>query len=84
MSGSFTGVQLDPRVAPATLAGVIGEQVGEGRVDQAGVARAGAVVDQAGDDLDAELAQTLEPPVVPGEVELGSELSGATVSHTIG
>jgi hypothetical protein len=50
-------VVLDPGIAARHGAGVLGQLLGESRVDQAGVARAGTVVDQADDRRDAQVLE---------------------------
>ena len=54
-----------PGVACRDFAGVAGEQLGELVVEEACVARPAAVVDQAGDGLNIELAQSLQTLVGP-------------------
>ena len=78
------GVVLEPGVARRDRAGVFGQLFGKVRVDQAGVARTAAVVDQAGDRGDAGIAQRVEALVRPGPVGLFDAVrGGALPDHRI-
>jgi hypothetical protein len=61
-------VVLDPGVAPGYRAGVLGELFGEGRIDQARMFRAAAMMDQSDDGGDAEALQRGQAGVGPGPV----------------
>jgi hypothetical protein len=58
-------VVLDPRIAGGHGAGVLGQLVGEGGIDEARVTGAAAVVDQPDDRVDPEVAQRRQPFVGP-------------------
>ncbi len=64
------GPHLDPRIALGDPGGIIGQLRREVRIEQVGVARARAVMEEAADHLDAALAKHGEPVVGPGEIEL--------------
>ncbi len=58
-------VVLDPRITGGHGAGVFCQLVGEGGIDEARVTGAAAVVDQADDRVDPEIAQRRQPFVGP-------------------
>jgi hypothetical protein len=74
---------LDPGIAVGDAGGVIGELLREIGIEQAGVARAGAMVEQPADDFDAALPQHRQP-LVAHEKSSFSGLSGAMLSQRIG
>src|SRR5438309_9436230 len=61
---------FDPRITARDTGGVVCQEVRKIGLEQVRVARSGAVMDEARDDLDAALAQMLEAFVVPREIEL--------------
>ena len=70
------GPVVDPRVPLRRCGCVIGEERHEVVGDQAGIARAAAVVDEAGDRAHAEVADLGEPRVAPGPVAVIRRVRG--------
>ena len=78
------GVVLEPWIARGDGAGIVGQALGKARIDQARVARAAAVVDQAGDRGDAGVAQRIEALVGPAPVgALEAVGRGALPQHRV-
>src|SRR3954470_23194995 len=71
------GVPLEPGIAARHRAGVAGEAGRKGVADQTCFPRSAAVVHEAGNRRDAELAQTVEALVAPGPVRSLERLGGS-------
>jgi hypothetical protein len=64
------GPHLDPGVTVGDARGIIGQLLREIGVEQLGIKRARAVMDEAANHVDAALAEHRQPVVGPGEIEL--------------
>jgi hypothetical protein len=62
------GEHVHPRVARRDTLSVTGQQIGELRIDQTGIARAAAMMDKTCNRPDAEFAQASKTLVRPGPV----------------
>src|SRR5215218_5567792 len=70
------GVALNPGITPGDAHGVAGEKLRKAWIEQIGIARPAAVVDEAGDRRDAEPSKTVEALVVPGPVRFVGPVRG--------